>query len=179
MRCKKARGDTTLADAGRYATQGERKRASVVACAISSTEPGSGVSGALDCAHDRRGASASRLSSNSGLSSISDPREPARACSKAAQYNFIEHSLNYRQTPAHGSQPALRHTVRAGEDRTGHGPQPLLRGSARRRHDQSEEHTSELQSQSNLVCRLLLEKKKKKLRHTYRSTKIASPQYII
>src|SRR2546430_9225187 len=29
-------------------------------------------------------------------------------------------------------------------------------------HDRSEEHTSELQSQSNLVCRLLLEKKKKK-----------------
>src|SRR2546430_11612781 len=28
----------------------------------------------------------------------------------------------------------------------------------------SEEHTSELQSQSNLVCRLLLEKKKKKSR---------------
>src|SRR5688572_32342106 len=30
----------------------------------------------------------------------------------------------------------------------------------------SEEHTSELQSQSNLVCRLLLEKKKKKLYKT-------------
>src|SRR5688572_32129860 len=29
-------------------------------------------------------------------------------------------------------------------------------------HQRSEEHTSELQSQSNLVCRLLLEKKKKK-----------------
>src|SRR2546427_12921031 len=29
----------------------------------------------------------------------------------------------------------------------------------------SEEHTSELQSQSNLVCRLLLEKKKKKATH--------------
>src|SRR2546430_11039962 len=29
----------------------------------------------------------------------------------------------------------------------------------------SEEHTSELQSQSNLVCRLLLEKKKKKRKH--------------
>src|SRR2546430_11995036 len=28
--------------------------------------------------------------------------------------------------------------------------------------ERSEEHTSELQSQSNLVCRLLLEKKKKK-----------------
>src|SRR2546430_10531446 len=33
----------------------------------------------------------------------------------------------------------------------------VLEGRAR-----SEEHTSELQSQSNLVCRLLLEKKKKK-----------------
>src|SRR2546430_7702993 len=30
------------------------------------------------------------------------------------------------------------------------------------RFPRSEEHTSELQSQSNLVCRLLLEKKKKK-----------------
>src|SRR2546430_12052080 len=30
-----------------------------------------------------------------------------------------------------------------------------------RRQSRSEEHTSELQSQSNLVCRLLLEKKKK------------------
>src|SRR2546430_5796471 len=30
--------------------------------------------------------------------------------------------------------------------------------------ERSEEHTSELQSQSNLVCRLLLEKKKKKKR---------------
>src|SRR2546430_7035699 len=30
-----------------------------------------------------------------------------------------------------------------------------------RARDRSEEHTSELQSQSNLVCRLLLEKKKK------------------
>src|SRR2546430_8787180 len=37
--------------------------------------------------------------------------------------------------------------ARAAADRGGHG--------------RSEEHTSELQSQSNLVCRLLLEKKKK------------------
>src|SRR2546430_8413687 len=35
----------------------------------------------------------------------------------------------------------------------------IMRCSTRKR---SEEHTSELQSQSNLVCRLLLEKKKKK-----------------
>src|SRR2546427_3564034 len=37
----------------------------------------------------------------------------------------------------------------------------------------SEEHTSELQSQSNLVCRLLLEKKKKKKEHTI----VASDRY--
>src|SRR2546430_13203892 len=34
----------------------------------------------------------------------------------------------------------------------------------------SEEHTSELQSQSNLVCRLLLEKKKKKNYSSYHRT---------
>src|SRR2546427_8476981 len=33
-------------------------------------------------------------------------------------------------------------------------------------HYRSEEHTSELQSQSNLVCRLLLEKKKKQIKRT-------------
>src|SRR2546427_6945200 len=41
------------------------------------------------------------------------------------------------------------------EDRPGGGLRDLV-GDVRR----SEEHTSELQSQSNLVCRLLLEKKK-------------------
>src|SRR5688572_31767129 len=34
----------------------------------------------------------------------------------------------------------------------------------------SEEHTSELQSQSNLVCRLLLEKKKKKNKQKQKKT---------
>src|SRR2546427_9169711 len=40
---------------------------------------------------------------------------------------------------------------------------PVERRSPPLRHPRSEEHTSELQSQSNLVCRLLLEKKKKAL----------------
>src|SRR5205085_7937938 len=49
-----------------------------------------------------------------------------------------------------------------------HGPRPAHPGPDRlapapqRRAARSEEHTSELQSQSNLVCRLLLEKKKEK-----------------
>src|SRR2546427_3589355 len=60
---------------------------------------------------------------------------------------------------AQGIQPAARNQRRGGRRRCLHrrrgrrGP----RGGAGR----SEEHTSELQSQSNLVCRLLLEKKKK------------------
>src|SRR2546430_6107060 len=37
---------------------------------------------------------------------------------------------------------------------------PARARAARGARDRSEEHTSELQSQSNLVCRLLLEKKK-------------------
>src|SRR2546427_11086248 len=39
--------------------------------------------------------------------------------------------------------------------------------------DRSEEHTSELQSQSNLVCRLLLEKKKKKTTHNKQTDQIS------
>src|SRR3712207_7079783 len=45
-------------------------------------------------------------------------------------------------------------------------------GSPRRR-SRSEEHTSELQSRQYLVCRLLLEKKKKTYKHSfYMSTRI-------
>src|SRR2546430_13512249 len=47
-----------------------------------------------------------------------------------------------RRQPAEGPLPRRRRAVLPGADR-------------------SEEHTSELQSQSNLVCRLLLEKKTK------------------
>src|SRR2546430_3064138 len=43
----------------------------------------------------------------------------------------------------------------------------------------SEEHTSELQSQSNLVCRLLLEKKKKKRKLIQnRETKVSVTQRL-
>src|SRR5256886_10097549 len=46
------------------------------------------------------------------------------------------------------------------------GPDPEVTPHVLALLERSEEHTSELQSQSNLVCRLLLEKKKKKERHT-------------
>src|SRR3989475_4204513 len=43
----------------------------------------------------------------------------------------------------------------------------VYRAAAGRAFERSEEHTSELQSQSNLVCRLLLEKKKNAGREGY------------
>src|SRR6266446_8678792 len=49
--------------------------------------------------------------------------------------------------------------------RDGSGPRRPPRG-------RSEEHTSELQSPCNLVCRLLLEKKKKKDLHLFQHNKI-------
>src|SRR6266478_9377797 len=46
-------------------------------------------------------------------------------------------------------------------------PRHRARLAGLRAERRSEEHTSELQSQSNLVCRLLLEKKKKKINYRY------------
>src|SRR5690606_40096729 len=44
----------------------------------------------------------------------------------------------------------------------------------RRKRERSEEHTSELQSRENLVCRLLLEKKKKKRQSWQRERAVES-----
>src|SRR5690349_24181451 len=65
----------------------------------------------------------------------------------------------FRSRGEGGAGPAQRH---AGLDRTGgDGPVRGRRSAARRPHRRrSEEHTSELQSRRDLVCRLLLEKKK-------------------
>src|SRR5207253_8907058 len=59
------------------------------------------------------------------------------------------------QAPGRGA-PGRRLPEGAGEEGAG----PAAEGAAG--HLRSEEHTSELQSRGHLVCRLLLEKKKKK-----------------
>src|SRR5262249_57067069 len=59
---------------------------------------------------------------------------------------------------AQGRRVDFRHDV-AGNDRTAASAEASVRSLPR-----SEEHTSELQSLTNLVCRLLLEKKKALLR---------------
>src|SRR5689334_24192564 len=68
-----------------------------------------------------------------------------------------------RRDPHRDAQRQAREERRGAEGAVGHHREertrPHQRGPDQRR---SEEHTSELQSQFHLVCRLLLEKKKKK-----------------
>src|SRR5690606_6072675 len=45
--------------------------------------------------------------------------------------------------------------------------------------NRSEEHTSELQSRENLVCRLLLEKKKKQIKTEHRQYSISTRYWIL
>src|SRR2546430_10354272 len=59
------------------------------------------------------------------------------------------------------SRADARTARRRGERRLAPGAAGLRSVRRRARRARSEEHTSELQSQSNLVCRLLLEKKNK------------------
>src|SRR2546430_8332040 len=83
-------------------------------------------------------------------------RRPPR--STLFPYTTLFRSVWHRNTP-------LRALARADAE----ADQPRERGDRPQRQRgasaglRSEEHTSELQSQSNLVCRLLLEKKKKTL----------------
>src|SRR2546430_3868665 len=68
----------------------------------------------------------------------------------------------FRSAPAH----AVGHVHGADDERPrrvdgDEQPAAALGGGGAQAEARSEEHTSELQSQSNLVCRLLLEKKKK------------------
>src|SRR2546430_7634709 len=61
----------------------------------------------------------------------------------------------------HGGEVVIEGPVKAVLDHADSLTGRYLRGELRIPVPRSEEHTSELQSQSNLVCRLLLEKKKR------------------
>src|SRR5216683_7559189 len=79
-------------------------------------------------------------------------RSIPRGCNASRRW-FRTGSAGRRGAAAHGGRrPACWQASRPA------GPREGPRAAARR----SEEHTSELQSRSDLVCRLLLEKKKKK-----------------
>src|SRR2546421_6591762 len=84
-----------------------------------------------------------------------------RSCVKLTDFNpVLGRELPRRCTPL----LCIQHRPRRG-------------GADRPSQERSEEHTSELQSRSDLVCRLLLEKKKKKTKSAYyeqRQTRCAS-----
>src|SRR5688572_32552083 len=95
-----------------------------------------------------RSPSAGRWSSRAERGSADLPRRAGRA----------------RRGRARGSGAALAHPAEASDPphrRAAVAARPAGGQRVRDAATRSEEHTSELQSQSNLVCRLLLEKKKK------------------
>src|SRR2546427_5852580 len=83
-------------------------------------------------------------------------RRPPR--STLFPYTTLFRSVDVRRLPEVGSDAEL---VGVGADPRERRLHRLLHDVAQLSGQRSEEHTSELQSQSNLVCRLLLEKKKK------------------
>src|SRR2546430_12742506 len=82
--------------------------------------------------------------------SLSITGEPDELVAAAAQHAVTVHG--------HADAPELREQLRG-----------LLADEPGVSAPRSEEHTSELQSQSNLVCRLLLDKKRQILPHTRRT----------
>src|SRR5690606_40457637 len=100
---------------------------------------------------------------------------PPRLCLSALFLYCSAHHRELHSFPTRRSSdlrppwPGAWRTVACVGDRAAQGPRRLRRrrahaaegcGVLRRVRDRSEEHTSELQSRENLVCRLLLEKKK-------------------
>src|SRR5207253_4661545 len=89
-----------------------------------------------------------------------EPQHPSHAALRASQLQVQDAEPfqgKVRPLRPCGSRARLARNA-VPEGFRGHGIVGLLR---------SEEHTSELQSRGHLVCRLLLEKKKKNLTSTY------------
>src|SRR2546427_7288323 len=91
------------------------------------------------------------------MTPCAEPIPGAKAASPAAKSNVNLRSYGAASARAYWGSPSSSHVHSAGARSrascTGGAP-------AEWTWERSEEHTSELQSQSNLVCRLLLEKKK-------------------
>src|SRR5437867_6057441 len=97
---------------------------------------------------------ASNAQSVNGSASASASRKRTSTCARAASASISTER----------STPVTRAPRRAAAAATWPGPQATS-STARPARTRSEEHTSELQSPYDLVCRLLLEKKKKKKIH--------------
>src|SRR2546427_8981419 len=90
-------------------------------------------------------------------------RRPPRSTLFPYTTLFRSYRTERRRSRGECPAPAPGRPARRGRGTAGPGPRA-----------RSEEHTSELQSQSNLVCRLLLEKKKKTLHRFFDSDIVSS-----
>src|SRR5206468_13008353 len=110
-------------------------------------------------------------SSHISLSSFTAPSTPVISTLSLHDALPIFHAGSPRpdDRPLHGRPARGGHRGGRDHDDLRHGAHPRDRGAqgagrhATRDPVRSEEHTSELQSRSDLVCRLLLEKKKKQI----------------
>src|SRR5256885_11362207 len=93
------------------------------------------------------------------IASATAPTSSSSRASPTANEPRRDRHLQLRRKPAGKPRPELWETSRKCSH--GHGNEFFFELRAGNR---SEEHTSELQSPCNLVCRLLLEKKKKKIK---------------
>src|SRR5699024_12565064 len=90
-------------------------------------------------------------------------------------YTTLFRSLGYRLVQDARVSPKTGHCHCCGHRMTGLAEAEFEQLRAHFATIRSEEHTSELQSRFDLVCRLLLEKKKKKKEHNY-TLKITSDE---
>src|SRR5690606_1138569 len=100
-----------------------------------------------------------RAAPGAGILCPTDGQRRGRARAGSGSPNSCnDHRYARARAPAHALHLAARRRS----------PAPSLRKEPeeRKRWNRSEEHTSELQSRENLVCRLLLEKKKKRIYRT-------------
>src|SRR2546422_2179930 len=99
-----------------------------------------------------------------GLRADFSARDPT--CSKPAR-DPAPTATSRRDAPAEAARADSRPVPVVREDSRTVGSARTARGAPGGRGERSEEHTSELQSRLHLVCRLLLEKKKKTILHGF------------
>src|SRR2546427_1398165 len=98
---------------------------------------------------------------NSSWELLVSVRNPWMVDSSSSRMSVTAVSTTCAFAPGSSVETEMIGGSMSGSSRTDRRAYPITPNRTSAAESRSEEHTSELQSQSNLVCRLLLEKKKK------------------